>query len=124
MPEAQNTTTTANLREDDDLFTRLMGRQAHIQEIMGNLGRLDQAEFLREQALALIVEVGEAVQEMPWKSWKKNQIAKVPKFREELADVQIFLCNLLLIAKIDPREFMEMCIAKQETNIQRQKENY
>jgi dimeric dUTPase (all-alpha-NTP-PPase superfamily) len=124
MPEAQNTATTANLGESDDFFTHLMCRQAIIQEMMGNLGRIDQPEFLREQALALIVEVSEALQEMPWKSWKRGQVAKIVKFRDELVDVQIFLCNLLLIAKIDPQEFMHLCMAKQQVNIQRQQENY
>lgn len=51
-------------------------------------------EFMRLHTLALQVEIGEALQELPWKPWKKNQKLNSHAFKKELADCQIFLWNL------------------------------
>lgn len=127
MTEQQNDLKTANLcpqEKSEDLFVSVMHKQKEIQALLGNLPRLERPEFLREQALALIVEVVEALGETSWKSWKKNSSADKEKYRQELADVQLFLCNLLLIGDIDPVVFMQECLHKQSINIKRQQENY
>ena len=127
MTEQQNDLTTANLDDQvrsSDLFVTVMRKQKAIQAILGNSARLDQPEYLREQALALIVEVAEALQEKSWKSWKKNHKESQEKFREELVDVQLFLCNLILVAGIEAGDFMQLCLDKQAVTIKRQLENY
>jgi len=73
---------------------------------------------------ALIVEVVEAGNETPWKSWKKQQELNLDEFADELADIQLFLLNLVLSTGLSWAEFKEKLKKKQDKNFERQSNNY
>lgn len=81
-------------------------------------------DYINEQSMALIMEVSEALRETPWKSWKKQQNLNMVKFREELADVQLFLLNLIISTGLSADDFLAICAAKQRLNFTRQDSGY
>ncbi|MHA1685204.1 MAG: dUTPase [Candidatus Heimdallarchaeaceae archaeon] len=81
-------------------------------------------QFITEQTLCLIVELVEALQNTPWKSWKKNQEFNKHKFREELIDCWHFLINLSLSAGYNSQELYEAFLEKHRINNERQDNNY
>ena len=63
----------------------------------------------KEYILSAHRELGEALNELPWKShrkYKKKHI-QMPHFREELIDVIKFVLNLYVIWEISPENFAE-----------------
>ena len=81
-------------------------------------------EFQKEMLYALIAEVTEAGNEIPFKSWKKNQEYNKTNFIRELVDVQLFLFNLVASTGISYEEYIEHLEEKQDININRYKNNY
>jgi NTP pyrophosphatase (non-canonical NTP hydrolase) len=61
-------------------------------------------EFARWNVLAAQVELGEALQELPWKPWKDapERISKEEwdGFRKELGDVLHFVLNLFILSGV------------------------
>jgi NTP pyrophosphatase (non-canonical NTP hydrolase) len=117
----------------DPLFSRVMKTQRDIQTMhMGG----DPAEmtpelkrtFIRSMTLALMAEAVEALDETQWKPWARidnnKPIVDRDKFRGELADVFIFLMNLMLVGDITSTELLAAVEAKQRINIQRQLDGY
>lgn len=72
------------------------------QKDLGNkVGALDDEElmaYIRENAFALLVELGEAAKETGWKPWATSNYFNRDQYLGELADVQLFLDNLKLAA--------------------------
>ena len=101
---------------------KLYKKQKKFQELVGN--DIISQQFRNDMMLALIAEVIEAANETPWKPWKKHQSFDRKKFLEELADVQIFLINLVLSANADYKEFEKIIENKINTNFKRQKNGY
>lgn len=81
-------------------------------------------QILKNQLLALFSEIGEALQEVPWKPWKQNQNFNVSKFRMELIDVFHFLINLFLYSGMDSNDVIKLFKLKNKINIRRQKDGY
>lgn len=81
-------------------------------------------DFVKEQSMMLFMEVSEALRETPWKSWKKNQSWNIAAFREELADIQIVLINLIISSGLSPAEFFDIVSKKQDLNFSRQAGGY
>jgi dimeric dUTPase (all-alpha-NTP-PPase superfamily) len=103
-----------------DLFRRQIG----FQYLIGNFPLIiERQKYINEQALALIVETTEALQETNWKSWKKSNGYNEEKFKEELIDCWHFLINLTLTVMSD-EEFYKKFIEKNDINYKRQSENY
>ena len=73
-----------------------------------------QVEDLRLQSLALIVEVGELLQEVNWKPWKYNKEPFIvgDKAKEEWVDVLLFVLNMAHSLKINPNEMEELITKK------------
>lgn len=105
-------------------FAVLMSVQKRFQLRLGKEDLFNDVEFIKEQAMALMIEVAEALNETPWKSWKKNQQLNLPAFREELADIQLFLINLVIASGLSADGFIELCRSKQRLNESRQQEGY
>lgn len=92
----------------------LLKAQNQLQELMGHdfvlMTLEERMRYLRDQALALVVEVGEALAETPFKPW-----ATYPADAEinddayvgELADVFIFFLNLMLVGDVSERRLLE-----------------
>ncbi len=88
------------------------------------LGATEKAAYVREQALALTVEVGEALNEIGWKSWAKPRPTNRPAYVEELADVFIFFMNMMLVEDVRPTELLNAVKDKIAVNIKRQDKGY
>lgn len=88
------------------------------------------AEYIRWNFVALHTELGEALQELDWKPWKrrgreesdpfKGDSETVDRFREELVDCYHFLGNLFLAADVDDALLDELYEGKRKVNEQRQ----
>lgn len=83
------------------------------------------ADYLMMNATALLVEVGELMNECGWKPWAKprgwvNRDAAVG----ELVDVAHFLANVACALGVTDEEWEERYRAKQAVNAQRQKDGY
>lgn len=102
----------------EDIFFK----QREFQEMLG--ADIKSQEFKNQMFYALIAEVVEAGNETPWKPWKKNQSFDKNKFVEELADIQIFLLNLVLSSGSTWPEFVQEIRRKQSININRQRGGY
>lgn len=105
-------------------FTDLMKNQRNFQLLLGFDDYEENPAYIKEQVIGLVAEVHEALNECPWKPWKKNMHMDVDKFTEELVDCQLFLMNLILASGCNPEMFMGMCRDKQIINIQRQVRGY
>jgi len=99
-------------------FNRLLHKETYLP------GRIDNQDFINYNCQALFVELAEALQETPWKVWKKGQVMDLGKFQEELVDCWHFLINLSLAAGFTPETLFKAFIAKNEINFRRQKEGY
>jgi hypothetical protein len=87
------------------------------------------ANFIRTMTLAMMVEAVEALDETHWKPWATPPagaptIVDKTRYTNELADVFIFLMNLMLAGGVTMRELAEAVDAKQTKNILRQVEGY
>jgi len=80
-------------------------------------------EYQKEMALALMIEVGEFMNEVDWKSWKHNHIEDEEKIKEELIDVWHFLINITL-PWMSCVELYERFEQKNNKNKLRQMEGY
>lgn len=113
----------------DPLFSRLLERQRSIQQVFigddpGNLPDARKMAFVMETGTALIHEVVEAMNETGWKPWASSNHINREAYREELADVYIFLMNMMLIDGMTTRELAMLVDAKQAKNLKRQQQGY
>ena len=81
-------------------------------------------DYMKDQLLSLIMEATEAMDELPWKRWKKNQSFNRSEFIGELVDVQLFLFNLVNEVGVAHDQFITLCRTKQMHNIHRQTNGY
>lgn len=113
----------------DPMFSRLLERQRTIQKVFigddpGNLDPERKMAFIMETGTALIHEVVEAMNETGWKPWASSNHINVEAYGEELADVFIFLMNMMLIAGITTRDLALLVDQKQSKNLRRQSAGY
>jgi NTP pyrophosphatase (non-canonical NTP hydrolase) len=101
-----------------DFQARLLG------DVPVNLEGPAKMAYVREQALALTDELHEALAETGWKSWATSDHINRPAFQGELADVFIFLMNLMLVADITPTELLTVVKGKISKNHKRQDDGY
>jgi len=98
---------------------KLYQNQKKIQESLGE--KIHSIEYLRNMILAATDELMEVLHESPWKPWKKPKYKTVDKnlVTKEIADVQIFLFNILYHHNIDFDDFLASVASKQSTNMGR-----
>jgi NTP pyrophosphatase (non-canonical NTP hydrolase) len=114
----------------DPVMTLMLTKQREFQtRILGgvepsDLSDADKMAYIREQALALMDEVHEAMAETGWKSWATSNHINREAFKGELADVFIFFMSLMLVADIPAHELCQAILAKQIKNIKRQDDGY
>lgn len=80
--------------------------------------------YLRTQALALTDELHEALAETGWKDWTTSNHLNRGPYMGELADVFIFLMNLMLVGDITPTDLMGVVKDKISKNHKRQDDGY
>lgn len=76
------------------------------------------ADYLRWNSLALIKELGEALDETDWKPWTVTEAGFYNRdaFVGEMVDVLHFAANMLVAARCTDRELTERYEAKQQKN--------
>lgn len=78
-----------------------------------NLSEEDKIKFTKEFILSMHRELGEVLNEIPWKLHRANSDDySVEHVQEELIDVQKFLLNLFLIWGMTPETFYDLFMKK------------
>lgn len=80
--------------------------------------------YVAAMSTALLVELGEALQEVSWKPWASGEWLNRDAYIRELIDVLHFWCNLMLIATENPEEILEVYLDKASENAKRQEDGY
>lgn len=110
-------------------LAEMMDAQQHLQEII-NGKRLDQftdeerMEALRINVLALIKELGEALDETGWKPWATSNHINAYAFKGEIVDAWHFLMNLMLHVGMTPEDLYDGYFIKHRINLKRQRDGY
>ena len=115
-----------------DILVDLFEMQESFQKSLGNKLPSGMMEIISKnnidnvkiQIFALVNEAMEALNEIPWKPWKKNQKFDLEKFRIELIDIFHFLINLFIFSGFGPYGVKRYFIKKNKINIQRQIDEY
>ncbi len=113
----------------EDRLSILIQKQKKLMEILGidakNLCEKSKTKESRILALALMVELGEFIQELNWKPWKKTKkTLKQAKIKEELIDCLHFLFELMILWDLNASEIFSVYLSKMEVNLNRQKKGY
>lgn len=113
----------------DPVMSLMLQKQREFQKrVIGDapseLQGTEKMAYIREQALALMDEVHEALAETGWKSWATSNHVNREAYLGELADVYIFFMNLMLVADITAAELSKAVLGKQVKNHKRQDDGY
>jgi dimeric dUTPase (all-alpha-NTP-PPase superfamily) len=112
-----------------DIMRQVMAQQLQLQrESFGvdptQLEGEDRDHFVQAMSTALVVELGEALQEISWKPWASGQWFRREAYLEELIDVLHFWMNLVLVATDRPEELLTAYMIKHDVNAKRQADGY
>ncbi|NMP21843.1 dUTPase [Sulfobacillus harzensis] len=77
-------------------------------------------EWIQKEALALMVELGEVVEEARFKWWKNPDPIDSAKLHEELVDVLHFFISMCIDAGLDAESLYQGYLAKNQENFRRQ----
>lgn len=102
----------------DVLFRMQAGLDAYIREKRDlNYTR---GEWVCKKALALMVELGEVVDEAKYKWWKNNTEIDDAKLKEEIVDVLHFFLGMCIDAGMTADELFKIYVDKNKENYDRQ----
>ena len=102
----------------DVLFRMQKGLDAYIRE-QRNLN-YTQGEWVCKKALALMVELGEVVEEAKYKWWKNATEIDEAKLKEEIVDVLHFFLGMCIDSGMTSDELFEIYLKKNKENYDRQ----
>ncbi len=102
----------------DVLFEMQSGLDAYIREKRG----LDysKGEWVCKKALALMVELGEVVEEAKYKWWKNDDKIDDEKLHEEIVDVLHFFLGMAIDSGMTSDELFDIYMKKNKENYDRQ----
>jgi hypothetical protein len=80
----------------------------------------DSATWIQKAALALIVELGEVLEEARYKWWKTNAPIEADKLHEELVDMLHFFVTMCLAAGMTADDLYQGYLNKNRENFRRQ----
>lgn len=108
-----------------------MDRLQHIFELQASLDeeikmghRLpewDLASWIQKEAMAIMVELGELLEEVNFKWWKVPRPINHEAIKEELVDIFHFFVSMCLKAGINAEELYQAYLAKNAENFRRQR---
>jgi dimeric dUTPase (all-alpha-NTP-PPase superfamily) len=107
-----------------DMLEEIWARQA---ELVRRYGLYDRpvADVMREAVLAAFVELGELLQCVNWKPWRKRTfIVDRAKVAEEWADLLHFVVEIGILNGLDARGAFEEYVRKNEKNLRRIGDGY
>ncbi|MDE6201339.1 MAG: dUTPase [Clostridiales bacterium] len=111
-------TTTQNEDKLDVLFRMQKGLDAYIRE-KRNLD-YTKGEWVCKKALALMVELGEVVEEAKYKWWKNPTEIDDAKLKEEIVDVLHFFLGMCIDSGMTSDELFDIYLKKNKENYDRQ----
>lgn len=80
--------------------------------------------FILLSFVGIITEACEALENTPWKPWKKSMVYNQREFKKELIDLLHFVFNLCIVADMGPEEIYQMYSDKHKTNMKRNEKGY
>lgn len=108
------------VKEDklDVLFRMQAGLDKYIRDNRG----LDysKGEWVCKKALALMVELGEVVEEAKYKWWKNGDVIDDDKLKEEIVDVLHFFLGMAIDSGMTSDELFDIYLKKNKENYDRQ----
>lgn len=112
-----------------DMFRLIMERQRELQHDSFGINPIglvgaERDHYVQAMALALNVEIGEALQEISWKPWATGCWFNREAYLVELIDALHFWFNLALVATADPEELFDVYMRKADINAARQRDGY
>lgn len=110
-----------NLKSEDKLdvlFRMQKGLDAYIREKRG----LDftRGEWVCKKAMALMVELGEVVEEAKYKWWKNDSQIDDARLKEEIVDVLHFFLGMCIDSGMTADELFSIYLKKNKENYDRQ----
>lgn len=78
------------------------------------------SEWIQREAIALMVELGETMEEARYKWWKNPVPIEPDKLHEELIDVLHFFISMCIDAGLDAEGLYQGYLAKNRENFRRQ----
>lgn len=116
--DKQNAVVTEKEDKLDVLFRMQKGLDAYIRDKRG----LDysRGEWVCKKALALMVELGEVVDEAKYKWWKNPTDIDDAKLKEELVDVLHFFLGMCIDGGMTSDELFDIYMKKNKENYDRQ----
>ncbi len=79
-----------------------------------------ESEWIQREAVALLVELGEVMEEARYKWWKNPSPIDPDKLHEELVDVLHFFISMCIDAGLDAESLYQAYLAKNRENFRRQ----
>jgi dimeric dUTPase (all-alpha-NTP-PPase superfamily) len=104
-------------------FQDELQRKAYNRDL-GSLVEEERMASIRDNALALLDEVHEALSETGWKPWASSNHIDKEAFTGELVDILHFFSNLCVLAGVNGTDLANGYAAKRAKNLQRQQEGY
>lgn len=77
-------------------------------------------EWVQKEAIALMVELGEVMEEVRYKWWKNPTPVNPEKLSEELVDVLHFFISMCIDSGLDAESLYQGYLAKNQENFRRQ----
>jgi len=77
-------------------------------------------EYFNLMFMAIVTEASEALEETPWKPWKKTMTLNHFKLQEEVVDLWHFIINLTIAAGLTPTALFSLFSNKNKVNLGRQ----
>ncbi len=102
----------------DTLFTMQAALDRYIRE-KRNL-EFSESEWVQKKALALMVELGEVVEEAKNKWWKNDKEIDHAKLKEEIVDVLHFFLGMCIDCGMTADELFDIYLQKNKENYDRQ----
>ena len=103
----------------DTLFAMQKQLDEEIREKHALTG-ISNEEWVRNKAMALMLELSEVVAETNYRWWKQPKPIDEAALKEELVDVLHFFLGMCIDAGMDAQELFDVYLAKNEENHKRQ----
>jgi dimeric dUTPase (all-alpha-NTP-PPase superfamily) len=106
------------------MFKDSLKRQENLQNLIGNPMNYGETA-IKENILALIVELTEVLNEINWKNWKaSNKVVDKDLLHAEIADCYLFLFNITNASELSHEKLKNLIFSKQNSTLNRFNNKY
>ena len=112
--------------ENKDMLNEIFEKQKDLMVRLRVMGKAEKEQIphIKELTLAAMVELGEMIQELKWKSWKLAGANNWEKYQMELIDVFHFVIELAILGGLNAESLYAGYIDKNEVNQDRISHSY